>query len=117
MLGMPWERLGRGSPHTSHTHSAALTPCAHVSNAAKGLLHLLLLLTHNTCLLMLSSRACVAQFVDALARDTVTLAAMGKRDMQALEAMGVADLDKEFLGFNRTIKNTKASINNSLVFD
>ena len=117
MLGMPWERLGRGSPHTSHTHSAALTPCAHVSNAAKGLLHLLLLLTHNTCLLMLSSRACVAQFVDALARDTVTLAAMGKRDMQALEAMGVANLDKEFLGFNRKIKNTKASINNSLVFD
>ena len=117
MLGMPWERLGRGSPHTSHTHSAALTPCAHVSNAAKGLFKLLLLLTHNTCLLMLSSRACVAQFVDALARDTVTLAAMGKRDMQALEAMGVADLDKEFLGFNRKIKNTKASINNSLVFD
>ena len=117
MLGMPWERLGRGSPHTSHTHSAALTPCAHVSNAAKGLLHLLLLLTHNTCLLMLSSRACVAQFVDALARDTVTLAAMGKRDMQALEAMGVANLDKEFLGFNRKIKNTKASINNTLDFD
>ena len=57
------------------------------------------------------------EFVDVLARDTVTLAAMGKRDMQALEAMGVADLDKEFLGFNRKIKNTKASINNSLVFD
>ena len=80
-------------------------------------MHLLLLLTHNTCLLMLSSRACVAQFVDALARDTVTLAAMGKRDMQALEAMGVANLDKEFLGFNRKIKNTKASINNTLDFD
>ena len=43
------------------------------------------------------------EFVDVLARDTVTLAAMGKRDMQALEAMGVADLDKEFLGFNRKI--------------
>jgi hypothetical protein len=60
---------------------------------------------------------CVAQFVDALARDTVTLAAMGKRDMQALEAMGVANLDKEFLGFNRKIKNTKASINSTLDFD
>jgi hypothetical protein len=59
----------------------------------------------------------VAQFVDALARDTVTLAAMGKRDMQALEAMGVANLDKEFLGFNRKIKNTKASINSTLDFD
>jgi len=29
------------------------------------------------------------EFVDALARDTVAPAAMGKRDMQALEAMGV----------------------------
>jgi len=47
----------------------------------------------------------------------VTLAAMGKRDMQALEAMGVANLDKEFLGFNRKIKNTKASINSTLDFD
>ena len=39
-----------------------------------------------------------AEFVDALARDTVAPAAMGKRDMQAMEAMGVADLDKAFLG-------------------
>lgn len=40
------------------------------------------------------------EFVDALARDTVTLAAMGKRDMQAKEAMGADDLDaeREFLG-------------------
>ena len=30
-----------------------------------------------------------AEFVDALARDTVAPAAMGKRDMQSLEAMGV----------------------------
>ena len=52
------------------------------------------------------------EFVDVLARDTVTLAAMGKRDMQALEAMGVADLDKEFLG-HKTFKNVKATINES----
>jgi hypothetical protein len=31
--------------------------------------------------------------------------------------MGVANLDKEFLGFNRKIKNTKASINSTLDFD
>jgi Ca2+-binding EF-hand superfamily protein len=37
---------------------------------------------------------------------------MGKRDMQALEAMGVADLDKEFLG-HKTFKNVKATINES----
>ena len=73
--------------------------------------------THVPSNALLESRPCVAQFVDALARDTVTLAAMGKRDMQALEAMGVANLDKEFLGFNRKIKNTKASINNTLDFD
>ena len=29
------------------------------------------------------------EFVDILARDTVTVAAMGKRDMQAKQAMGV----------------------------
>ena len=29
------------------------------------------------------------EFVDVLARDTVAPAAMGKRDMQSLEAMGV----------------------------
>jgi len=53
------------------------------------------------------------EFVDGLARDTVTLAAMGKRDMNAMEAMGVADLDKEFLG-HKHIKNVKATINDNL---
>ena len=38
------------------------------------------------------------EFVDALARDTVVVAAMGKRGMQAKEAMGVADLDPSYLG-------------------
>ena len=38
------------------------------------------------------------EFVDVLARDTVTSAAMGKRDMQAKEAMGVDSLDKQYLG-------------------
>ena len=50
------------------------------------------------------------EFVDVLARDTVTLAAMGKRGMQSKEAMGVADLDPEFLGHKRA-HNVKASIN------
>jgi Ca2+-binding EF-hand superfamily protein len=53
------------------------------------------------------------EFVDVLARDTVTIAAMGKRDMQALEAMGVESLSKEFLKNegNRFYKNDKATIN------
>ena len=55
------------------------------------------------------------EFVDVLARDTVASAAMGKRDMQAQEAMGVADLDPEFLG-HKKIKNARASINN-MTFD
>jgi len=46
------------------------------------------------------------EFVDTLARDTVAPAAMGKRDMQAREAMGVADLDPEFLG-HKKVKNYK----------
>jgi Ca2+-binding EF-hand superfamily protein len=45
-----------------------------------------------------------AEFVDALARDTVAPAAMGKRDMQSLEAMGVPDLDDQFLLKNRQKK-------------
>ena len=47
------------------------------------------------------------EFVDVLARETVTLAAMGKRGMQAKEAMGVDDLEEwdktqrvKFDGFN-----------------
>jgi Ca2+-binding EF-hand superfamily protein len=55
------------------------------------------------------------EFVDVLARDTVANAAMGKRGMQAQEAMGVADLDPEFLG-HKKIKNVRASLNN-LNFD
>jgi len=47
-----------------------------------------------------------SEFVDALARDTVAPSAMGKRDMQALEAMGVADLDPKFLGHHHP-KNYK----------
>ena len=53
------------------------------------------------------------EFVDVLARDTVASAAMGKRDMQAQEAMGVADLDPEFLG-HKKMKNVRASINADL---
>ena len=48
------------------------------------------------------------EFVDALARDTVAPAAMGKRGMQSKEAMGVdaqAFLDKV------KVKNVRASIN------
>jgi len=48
------------------------------------------------------------EFVDVLARDTVAPAAMGKRDMQSKEAMGVdaqAFLDKV------KVKNAKATIN------
>ena len=50
------------------------------------------------------------EFVDVLARDTVAGAAMGKRDMQAKEAMGVEALDAEFLG-HKHAKNIKASLN------
>ena len=43
------------------------------------------------------------EFVDALARDTVAPAAMGKRGMQALEAMGVSAYltAEEELGYER----------------
>jgi len=44
------------------------------------------------------------EFVDVLARDTVAPAAMGKRDMQAEQAMGVASLDKSFLGHSKATK-------------
>ena len=47
------------------------------------------------------------EFVDHLARGTVAPAAMGKRGMQAKEAMGVADLDPAFLGHNKKIAHTK----------
>ena len=56
------------------------------------------------------------EFVDVLARDTVANAAMGKRGMQAQEAMGVADLDPEFLG-HKKMKNVRASLNVDLNFD
>jgi len=49
------------------------------------------------------------EFVDMLARDTVANAAMGKRGLQAKDAMGVADLDREFLGHGRKIENVKVS--------
>ena len=42
-----------------------------------------------------------------LARDTVAPAAMGKRGMQAQDAMGVADLDREFLGHKAAPKAAK----------
>ena len=45
------------------------------------------------------------EFVDVLARDTVAPAALGKRDMQAKEAMGVESLDKEFLGHKNAPKS------------
>ena len=45
------------------------------------------------------------EFVDALARDTVNSAAMGKRGMQAKEAMGVESLDKAFLGHGSAPKH------------
>ena len=53
------------------------------------------------------------EFVDVLARDTVAPAALGKRDMQAKEAMGVESLDKAFLGHGNAVKNARASINDS----
>ena len=55
------------------------------------------------------------EFVDVLARDTVAGAAMGKRGMNSQEAMGVADVDPEFLG-HKKVKNVRASIND-LTFD
>ena len=45
------------------------------------------------------------EFVDVLARDTVAPAALGKRGMQAEEAMGVASLDKAFLGHGSAPKS------------
>ena len=53
------------------------------------------------------------EFVDALARDTVTMAAMGKRGMQSKEAMGVGAFDAvdDAIRGHRKIKNAKASIN------
>ena len=48
------------------------------------------------------------EFVDALARDTVAPAAMGKRGMQAKEAMGVESLDKAFLGHGNAPKHAMA---------
>jgi len=45
------------------------------------------------------------EFVDVLARDTVAPAAMGKRGLQAQEAMGAADLDRAFLGHAEQIKH------------
>ena len=49
-----------------------------------------------------------AEFVDALARDTVNPEAMGKRGMQAMEALGVPDLDRAFLGHASAPKNLAA---------
>ena len=45
------------------------------------------------------------EFVDKLARDTVTVAAMGKRGMQAEEAMGVAAFDSYWTGHVGAPKN------------
>ena len=45
------------------------------------------------------------EFVDVLARDTVAPAALGKRGMQAKEAMGVESLDKAFLGHGSAPKS------------
>ena len=42
------------------------------------------------------------------------LAAMGKRGMQSKEAMGVVDLDPEFLG-HKKVKNVRASINEGML--
>ena len=54
-----------------------------------------------------------------VAQDTVTLAAMGKRGLNAREAMGVDDLDaeREYLGFKkeqhrmRDARSTRISLN------
>jgi len=48
------------------------------------------------------------EFVDVLARDTVAPAAMGKRDMQAMQAMGAADVDPAFLGHAGKVKHAYA---------
>jgi len=48
------------------------------------------------------------EFVDALARDTCAPAAMNKRGMQAMEAMGAADVDPTFLGHGPKIKHAYA---------
>lgn len=48
------------------------------------------------------------EFVDVLARDTVTLAAMGKRGMQAMDAMG-----DDGMGIRGAVKNVKATLNES----
>lgn len=45
------------------------------------------------------------EFVDALAQDTVAVAAMGKRGMNAMEAMGTHDVDPTFLGHGSKIKH------------
>jgi len=45
------------------------------------------------------------EFVDVLARDTVAPAALGKRDMQASDAMGIDEFAKA------KVKNVRASIN------
>ena len=52
------------------------------------------------------------EFVDALARDTVAPAAMGKRDMQAKEAMGQDDVEvlSEHIK-RRPKKNERFSLN------
>jgi len=49
------------------------------------------------------------EFVDVLARDTVAPAAMGKRDMQAMQAMGAADVDPTFLGHGAKVKHAYAT--------
>ena len=50
----------------------------------------------------------MAEWLDAAcaqaAVDGVAPAALGKRDMQAEEAMGVASLDKAFLGHSKATK-------------
>jgi len=48
------------------------------------------------------------EFVDALARDTVAPAALNKRGLQAMEAMGAADVDPTFLGHGPKIKHAYA---------
>ena len=53
------------------------------------------------------------EFVDALARDTVAPVAMGKRGMQAKEAMGVESLDKAFLGHGSAPKHAMAKSQSS----
>ena len=47
------------------------------------------------------------EFVDALARDTVALSAMGKRDMQSKEAMGVGMFDEIGVKYGTVKPHTK----------